>query len=876
MVGKDTASAANTARRGRLSGMRERLSIYFLLAVLSPLAFGTLVSERLIERHIDGLARTSAEERLESIAGRLEDRSRFVQMGLAQLATSRALIDAVAAGDAEVAVAAFDAAHMPRQVDVLALIASDGRLISRTGGHRARATLGLKQDSALRRAFAGETVSSYEELDGALVQATTVPVREHDRVLGVLLGATVLTGNDMLCAHLLDRGQGESAFAHRERWVASSRAPGDSASEGGAAPGPAMIGSALRQEQLSALAHDERWSGPFAASPDKFIAVAPLADASGEIVGAVAGLVSTAGLAALQLDARRSFFAAMGLGALISLLLALLAARRMTGPLRRLAQAATAMQNGKLDAPVVVEGDDEVAQLAAAFRGMVGALSESMTTLEHRVEERVRELQQGRDREAGLNRELVEHNEQLRSQGQTLRAQGEELERQRLELVEKTRRSEEADRLKSAFIANMSHEIRTPLNSVLALSQLLRDGMAGSLSVDQRRYLEVIERNGQNLLTLINDILDLSRIEAGHLEIDLETADVAAQIRATVGTLAPLAETKGLDLHARLPHELAFVRCDVDRVRQILTNLIGNAIKFTEAGHVQVSAEDRGARVAVHVTDTGVGIPDAVQGKVFQEFFQVDQSMARRRGGTGLGLAIASRLAHLMGGEITVQSVPGSGSRFTLLLPRAMGEADALAAAARAPTDIERAQQARAQARAQEARSGAGEAPVALLDGRAIVAGAPESEAAILIVEDNEDHLFTMRQMLAPLPVELVVVSSGRDAIDQCRRRLPDLITIDMQMPGMSGLQATGAIRALPGGATIPIIALTAQAMKGDRERILAAGCDEYLSKPIQPKVLLGAIERLLSRQTRRQVIEGRGGTQTPEEQEHGTHTSGR
>jgi CheY-like chemotaxis protein len=143
-----------------------------------------------------------------------------------------------------------------------------------------------------------------------------------------------------------------------------------------------------------------------------------------------------------------------------------------------------------------------------------------------------------------------------------------------------------------------------------------------------------------------------------------------------------------------------------------------------------------------------------------------------------------------------------------------------------------------------------------------------------LIVEDNEDHQFTMRQMLAPLPVELVVVSSGRDAIDHCRRRLPDLITMDMQMPGMSGLQATGAIRTLPGGAAIPIIALTAQAMKGDRERILAAGCDEYLSKPIQPKALLGAIKRLLSRQTRGQVVEGRGGTQTPEEQEHGTHTS--
>ena len=834
--------------------MRERLSLYFLLAVLTPLAFGTLISERLIERHIAGLARTSAKERLDSVASRLEDRARFVQMGLAQLATSGDLIDAVAGADAETAAGVFVGARLPRQVDVLALIASDGRLVTRTGGHRDRTTLGLKQDAVLRRAFAGETVSSYEELDGRLVQAVAVPVRERDRVLGALLGATILTGNDTLCAHLVDRGQGESAFVHGDRWVASSRAD-DSG-------GPALIGSSLRRDQLAALGHDERWSGPLAASPDRYLALAPLLDAGGTTVGAVAGLVSTAGLAALQIDARRSFFAAMGLGALISLLLALLAARRVTGPLRRLAQAATAIQNGKLDGPIVVEGADEVAQLAQALQNMVGALAESMTTLEHRVEERVRELQQARDREAGLNQELLAQNEQLRAQQQTLRAQGEELERHRAELVEKTRRSEEADRLKSAFIANMSHEIRTPLNSVLALSQLLRDGMAGALSADQRKYLEVIERNGQNLLRLINDILDLSRIEAGHMEMELQTVDIGAQVRATVGTLVPLAEAKGLDLNARLPDELPAVRCDVDRVRQILTNLIGNAVKFTEVGQVQVSAEARGGRVAVHVTDTGVGIPDAAQAKVFQEFFQVDQTLARRRGGTGLGLAIASRLAHLMNGEITLESVPGTGSRFTLVLPLATEAAPGLDQDRPSAVDPVRAHDGRAH---REQR---------VLERRVTPVGLPAREAAFLIVEDNEDNLFTLRQILSVLSVELVPASSGREAIDYCRRRLPDLIIMDMQMPGMSGLQATGAIRALPGGRTIPIIALTAQAMKGDRERILAAGCDDYLSKPIQPKVLLGAIKRLLSR--RGEAVAGRGGAPTTEEQEHGTHTSGR
>ncbi len=488
----------------------------------------------------------------------------------------------------------------------------------------------------------------------------------------------------------------------------------------------------------------------------------------------------------------------------------------------------------------------------------------------------------------------------------------------------------------------------------------------------------MIERNGQNLLRLINDILDLSRIEAGHLEMDLQAADIAAQIRATVGTLAPLAEAKGLDLNARLPDDLPAVRCDVDRVRQILTNLIGNAIKFTETGQVQVSAEARGDLIAVHVTDTGVGIPDSAKTKVFEEFFQVDQSMARRQGGTGLGLAIASRLARLMGGEITFDSVVGSGSRFTLTIPRSVDDRDyrrADLSAGEGEASLEgcavmlidddadqrrrvatilrdlgmlvetplSADKALVQLRWEAARFVAlvidpspvgsvgaevaaqiqgdvrlGRLPLIVLAARdltvrdreqlahsafgflrkgetlpialaamlrkAVRAPAPRTahappparDSSILIVEDNEDNLFTLRQILANLLVDLVTASSGREAIEYCRRRLPDVIIMDMQMPGMSGLQATGAIRALPGGPTIPIIALTAQAMRGDRERILAAGCDEYLPKPVQPKVLLAAIKRLLTR--RGEAVGGgaRREAEAPEEGEHGTHTPGR
>jgi signal transduction histidine kinase/DNA-binding NarL/FixJ family response regulator len=405
-----------------------------------------------------------------------------------------------------------------------------------------------------------------------------------------------------------------------------------------------------------------------------------------------------------------------------------------------------------------------------------------------------------------------------------VRALTEEIESVRAELDARSRRGEEADRLKSLFIANMSHEIRTPLNSVLALTQLLREGVAGPLVADQRRYLEVIERNGQNLLRLINDILDLSRIEAGHVEVDIQDLPLGPVVAEVVDTLSPLAQRKDLELAVRMPDPPPRVHGDVDRLRQILNNLVGNAIKFTDAGMVQVAVETRDGEVSIQVIDTGIGIAEADIGKIFREFFQVDQTLARRQGGTGLGLPIAIRLARLMGGDITVSSVPGSGSRFTLTLPRAPDRP----AAAGATVGGRTTPTGRA---AEEVPGGPGP-------------GVPIPR--VLLVEDNEDNLFTLRQVLGRLPIQIETATSGRQAIEICRRALPDLIVMDVQMPGMSGLQTTGAIRALRGGGEVPIIALTAQAMRGDRERILAAGCDEYLAKPVDPKALRAAVERLV------------------------------
>jgi CheY-like chemotaxis protein len=309
----------------------------------------------------------------------------------------------------------------------------------------------------------------------------------------------------------------------------------------------------------------------------------------------------------------------------------------------------------------------------------------------------------------------------------------------------------------------------------------------------------------------------------------------------------------------KVPDDLAPVRCDVDRLRQILTNLIGNAIKFTDGGAVRVTAETRATVVAVHVTDTGIGIPQAELGRIFEEFVQVDQTLTRRQGGAGLGLAIASRLARLMGGDITASSVVGSGSRFTLTLPRA----------------AEASEEAEKKKNVSRLSTLPPNDAVDDIRPEAYARNPRQAPTTVLIVEDNEDNLFTLREILAPLSFEIAAASNGRQAIDYCRRQLPALVIMDMQMPGMSGLQATGAIRALAGGDGVPILALTAQAMAGDRERILAAGCDDYLAKPVAPRALRATVTRLVGSRRRDGAQAGatRTGAVAPEGEPHGAHT---
>jgi signal transduction histidine kinase/CheY-like chemotaxis protein len=912
--------------------MRGRLVLFFLAAVLLPVGLGTVVSELLIERQVADLAAVAGRDSVEPMLARLKDSGTSAHKALVQLAQRADIADAFVLRDPATLGEGLRAMNAVQHLDFVHAVDGRGTLLASTDPPAADhppATVAV-----LRAARAGRGGVSYEELsDGPekiLVQLVAVPVRRGAEAVGVLLGGTRLSDNTSFAALLAEGTSAGALIAHRGTWVAAAGQP----------QAAQLVGRPLGRAQQAALEGRRAWFGPTLRGDAAVTALVPLVSASGEVVGGLGARVDVSELGAVRGSARRAFLLALGVGGLLCILLARLVARRTLAPLERLVRAASDMERGRLDAPIAAEGDDEVVQLGRALQRTAAALRESMATLETRVEERTREIEAARDREHALNQELARRNEDL-----TL--QGKEMERQRRQLEDRTRRGEEADRLKNVFIANMSHEIRTPLNSVLALSQLLRDGMAGNVTPEQRRYMEVIERNGQNLLRLINDILDLSRIEAGYLEMELQATDLGSLIRTAAGELAPLADAKGLDLVVKLPETLPLCRCDPDRVRQVLTNLIGNAIKFTPQGHVQLSAEARNGMLAVHVADTGIGIPESAKPRLFEEFFQVDQTLVRRSGGTGLGLAIASRLVRIMGGELTVESVVGAGSRFTFTLPRSEGAvagvpeagegadaglkgevllvdgddgerrrlaallggagldvqvaasvAEALARmrttsyhvvvldlglAGRGSFDaIVEAHRSQAMAdtpvlvlapegldpsererlgppvvgvvRKTEMLPGALLASLRkILAGRSAAAARPPTpppprDVTVLVVEDNEDNLFTLRQILTPLGLEVAVVASGREAIEYCRSRLPDLILMDVQMPGMSGLQATGAIRGLPGGMTIPIVALTAQAMKGDRERILSAGCDEYLSKPIQPKLLTATVQRLLSR----------------------------
>jgi PAS domain S-box-containing protein len=374
-------------------------------------------------------------------------------------------------------------------------------------------------------------------------------------------------------------------------------------------------------------------------------------------------------------------------------------------------------------------------------------------------------------------------------------------------------------RLKDEFLASMSHELRTPLNAVLGMSEALQEQVYGPLNQEQVNALTRVEESGRHLLSLINDILDLSRIEAGKMELQYTPVDIFAVCHSSLNFVKKAAHDKHINVSSQIRSNITLL-ADERRLKQILINLLSNAVKFTPAGGkigLEINKKSNQQAIEFSVWDTGIGIAEEDMGRLFKPFVQLDSRLSRKYEGTGLGLSLVYRMVEIHQGSVSVESEVGKGSRFTVSLPLQSRHH---------PVDLP-----------PQDSLGIIKNPIKAVN----------ASALILLAEDNESNIATISQYLQALGYGLIVARDGNEAIERVHESRPDLVLMDIQMPTLDGLEATRRIREDSAYQDLPIIALTALAMPGDKERCIAAGANDYISKPVSLRRLVTIIESFLS-----------------------------
>ena len=386
-----------------------------------------------------------------------------------------------------------------------------------------------------------------------------------------------------------------------------------------------------------------------------------------------------------------------------------------------------------------------------------------------------------------------------------------------IELYRAKQDAEAATRAKSQFLANMSHELRTPLNAIIGFTRLVMRRAQGSLPQKQLDNLEKILISSDHLLSLINAVLDLSKIEAGQMEFRSVAVDLTTLIEECIRTIEPSLEEKALTIGLELEPDLPTLETDPDKLRQILINLLSNAVKFTEAGRVVVSTQRQGDRVVIGVRDKGMGIPQDELALIFEQFHQVDSSNTRRHGGTGLGLSISRTLARMMGGDITVESHVGDGSRFDLWLPLA-----SVPAPPRGPNDE-------------------------LGDEGTRGYGSDQRGALVLAIDDDPNVIYLLRENLAEAGYRVVGATNSEQGLAQARQLKPDAITLDILMPRKDGWQVLYELKTDPGTRNIPVILLS---IVDQKDRGYRLGASDYLVKPCDPEAVVSSLSRVVPRES--------------------------